>query len=233
MGWDNAFHCEINPFCVHILKHYWPNAKTYNDITRTDFTPWAGKIDILTGGFPCQPYSVAGKRLGKEDERHLWPDMLRAIREIKPRWVVGENVRGLVNWSNGLVFDEVQSDLESAGFKVLPCLLPACGVNAPHRRERIWFVAYSGNKRRKEREWFTRPEDTTKNTTRLEFWFKRFCKNEASPDTQTFREQPGQQSGCDERRIEQLESTEQRGNADHNAETRDVADTNNKRQQQQ
>ena len=143
MGWENVFHCEWNPFGQKVLKHYWPNAISYNDITKTDFTIHRGTIDILTGGFPCQPYSQAGKRLGKEDERHLWPEMLRAIREIQPVYVVGENVRGLTNWNGGMVFDEVQSDLEAQGYEVLPFLLPACAVNAPHRRDRIWFVAHS------------------------------------------------------------------------------------------
>lgn len=143
MGWDNEFHCEWEDFPRKILKHYWPEAESYGDIKETDFTIWRNKIDILTGGFPCQPYSSAGKRLGKEDDRHLWPEMLRAIREIKPRWIVGENVRGLVNWSEGLVFEEVCAELEVEGYKVQPFLLPACGVGAPHRRDRIWFVANS------------------------------------------------------------------------------------------
>jgi DNA (cytosine-5)-methyltransferase 1 len=143
MGWENVFHCEWNPFGQKVLKHYWPKAINYEDITKTDFTIHRGKIDILTGGFPCQPYSSAGKRLGKEDERHLWPEMLRAIREIQPRWVVGENVFGLVNWSEGLVFHEVQTDLEAEGYEVQSYVLPAVSVNAPHRRDRIWFVAYS------------------------------------------------------------------------------------------
>jgi DNA (cytosine-5)-methyltransferase 1 len=148
MGWENKFHCEWNPFGQKVLHHYFPNAEQFTDITKTDFTKYANKIDILTGGFPCQPYSSAGKRLGKEDERHLWPQMLRAIREIQPRWVVGENVFGLVNWSNGLVFHEVQTDLEAEGYEVQPYVLPAVSVNAPHRRDRIWFVAHSnGNGR--------------------------------------------------------------------------------------
>jgi DNA (cytosine-5)-methyltransferase 1 len=104
MGWDNLFHCEWNPFGQKILNYYWPKAISYNDITQTDFTIWNGRIDVLTGGFPCQPYSQAGKRLGTDDERHLWPEMLRAIREIQPKWVVGENVLGLINWNEGLVF---------------------------------------------------------------------------------------------------------------------------------
>ena len=142
MGWENKFHCEWNEFGQKVLKYYWPDAESFTDITKTDFTKYANRIDILTGGFPCQPYSLAGKRKGKEDERHLWPEMLRAIREIQPRWVVGENVFGLINWSGGLVFHEVQTDLEAAGYEVWPYVLPACAVNAPHRRDRVWFVAY-------------------------------------------------------------------------------------------
>jgi DNA (cytosine-5)-methyltransferase 1 len=145
MGWENVFHCEWNEFGQKVLKHYWPNAESFTDITKSDFTKYANTIDILTGGFPCQPYSLAGKRKGKEDERHLFPEMLRAIREIQPRWVVGENVFGLVNWSGGLVFHEVQADLEAEGYEVFPYVLPACAKNAPHRRDRVWFVAHSNS----------------------------------------------------------------------------------------
>jgi DNA (cytosine-5)-methyltransferase 1 len=145
MGWNNEFHCEWMPFPRKVLHHYWPNSKSYEDITKTDFSIHRGTIDILTGGFPCQPYSSAGKRLGKEDERHLWPHMLRAISEIKPTYVVGENVRGLTNWNGGMVFEEVCVDLESQGYEVQPVLLPACAVGAPHRRDRVWFIAYSNN----------------------------------------------------------------------------------------
>jgi len=152
MGWENVFHCEWNEFGQKVLKYYWHKAITYNDITKTDFTIHRGSIDILTGGFPCQPYSSAGKRLGKEDSRHLWPEMLRTIREIQPTWVVGENVRGLTNWNGGLVFDEVQADLEAEGYEVTPFLLPACAVNAPHRRDRIWFVAYSSSASQRAKE---------------------------------------------------------------------------------
>jgi DNA (cytosine-5)-methyltransferase 1 len=142
MGWENIFHCEWNEFGKKVLKHYWPNAISYNDITKTDFTIHRGQIDILTGGFPCQPYSTAGKRLGKEDDRHLWPEMLRAIREIQPRWVVGENVYGLVNWSGGMVFHEIKDELEAEGYEVQPYVLPAIGVGFTHIRERVWIVAY-------------------------------------------------------------------------------------------
>lgn len=144
-GWETIAWCEWNEFGQKVLRHHFPEATGHGDITKTDFTIYANKIDILTGGFPCQPYSTAGKRLGKDDERHLWPEMLRAIREIQPRWVVGENVRGLVNWNGGMVFDEVQADLEACGYEVLPFILPACAKNAPHRRDRVWFVAYSNS----------------------------------------------------------------------------------------
>jgi DNA (cytosine-5)-methyltransferase 1 len=143
MGWENVFHCEWNEFGQKVLNYYWPKAISYHDITKTDFSIHRGTIDIITGGFPCQPYSMAGKRKGKEDERHLWPEMLRAIREIQPTWVVGENVLGLVNWDGGLVFHEVQADLEAQGYEVQPYVLPAASVNAPHRRDRVWFIAYS------------------------------------------------------------------------------------------
>lgn len=148
MGWNNVFHCEIDPFCNRILKHYWPNAQSITDIRHFDATPFKGKIDILTGGFPCQPFSNAGKRRGTADHRHLWPDMLRVIREIKPKWVVGENVYGLLNWNEGLVFEQVHSDLEAEGYGVQAFILPASSVNAPHRRYRIWFVAHATSRAR-------------------------------------------------------------------------------------
>jgi len=145
IGWENVAHCEIDPFCQRVLRHYWPGAASFADIKQTDFKYLHGTIDIISGGFPCQPYSTAGERRGKDDPRHLWPEMLRAIREIAPRWVVGENVRGLVNWSGGLVFHEVQADLEAAGYEVLPFILPAASVGAPHERYRVWFVAKNSN----------------------------------------------------------------------------------------
>lgn len=146
MGWDNVFQVEIDEFCQKVLAKNFPNTKRYGDIKQFDGTEWAGKIDILTGGFPCQPYSSAGKRLGKEDERHLWPEMLRVIEEVQPSFVLGENVYGLLNWSRGLVFEEVQVDLENIGYEVTSVILPACSKGAPHRRDRIWFVAYRNGK---------------------------------------------------------------------------------------
>ena len=147
MGWENVFHCEIAEFPRKILNHYWSNADCHEDIKKTDFTKYRGTVDIISGGFPCQPYSAAGKRLGKEDDRHLWPEMLRVIREVKPQWVVGENVRGLLNWNGGMVFHEVCADLENIGYEVQAFIIPASGINAPHQRERLWIVAHTDNTR--------------------------------------------------------------------------------------
>ena len=152
MRWNNYLSCELADFPNKVLKHYWPKAYHHRDIKTLDydtiqneltrrFGEWRTEPIILTGGFPCQPYSLAGQRKGKEDERHLWPEMLRLIHEIKPDFIVGENVFGLLNWNGGLVFDEVLTDLGTAGYDVTPLVIPAAAVNAPHGRDRVWFVA--------------------------------------------------------------------------------------------
>lgn len=169
MGWRNVFHVEINPFGRKVLEYWFPESISYEDITKTDFTPWRGRVTVLTGGFPCQPFSLAGKRKGAEDDRYLWPQMLRAIREIQPAWVVGENVAGLTTMVQpGKETDMGRSDsffgeshiyrteqhftladiiqsLEDIGYAVQPFLIPACAVGAPHRRDRLWIVAHAVN----------------------------------------------------------------------------------------
>lgn len=142
LGWDNVFNCEIDEFCTKVLNYHFPNAIHYGDITSTDFTIHRGEIDVLTGGSPCQPFSLAGAQRGTEDDRFLWPQMYRAICEISPRWVVAENVRGILTQQGGVVFERVCSDLENAGYECQAFLIPACSVGAPHRRERVWFVAH-------------------------------------------------------------------------------------------
>lgn len=142
VGWQNLFNCEIDLFCQTVLKHHFPNAEQFTDIRTADFAVYRGLIDVFTGGFPCQSFSVAGKRKGTEDDRYLWPEMLGVIRVVRPRWVVGENVYGIVSWSDGLVFEQVCADLEAEGYEVQPYVLPACGVGAPHQRYRTWFVAH-------------------------------------------------------------------------------------------
>lgn len=143
MRWENVFQVEIDHYCQKVLQKNFPNVKRYGDIREFNGTEYRGHVDIISGGFPCQPFSVAGKRKGTEDERALWPQMLRAIREVQPRYVVAENVSGLLTISGGLVFEQVCLDLEGEGYEVQPVIIPASGKNAPHQRERVWIVAYS------------------------------------------------------------------------------------------
>lgn len=141
MGWDNIFHCEWMEFPRKVLDYHFPNADSHIDICKTDFKKYANEIDILTGGFPCQPFSMAGKRKGTDDERYLWGEMLRAIQEIKPTFVIAENVAGILSIDDGLVFEQVCLDLEAEGYEVQPFIIPASAKNAPHRRDRVWFIA--------------------------------------------------------------------------------------------
>lgn len=144
MGWDNIFNCEWEDFPRRVLKHQFPNVRQYKDIHDLDATIHHGRVGVLTGGFPCQPFSSAGKRLGTEDDRSLWPEMFRVVRECQPRWVVAENVRGLTDWDGGIQFEACQADLEAEGYEVQSFILPACAVyNAPHRRDRVWIVAHA------------------------------------------------------------------------------------------
>lgn len=140
MGWDNIFQVEINEFCQTKLLKNFPNVKKYTDIKLFDGKPYAGRVDVLSGGFPCQTFSVAGK--GTTDIT-LWKEMYRTITEIKPPFVVAENVPGIVSRKNGMAFNIVCSDLEAQGYEVQPLNIPIAGKGAPHERERIWFIAYS------------------------------------------------------------------------------------------
>ena len=137
--------CDNDKFSKLILDKHWKGVKVYNDvreITKERFIADGIQFpDIITGGFPCQPFSVAGKQKGTSDDRHLWPDMFRIIKAFKPRYVIGENVRGIINIQDGVVFETVCTDLESEGYEVQPFIIPAAGVGAPHRRERVWIVA--------------------------------------------------------------------------------------------
>lgn len=138
MGWENVFACEIDEWNRNILKQNHPNTEIHGDIKQFDGTQYTGRIDVLSGGFPCQPFSLAGKREGKDDARYLWPEMLRVIREVGPAYVVGENVGG--SW---FMVDEICSDLERLGYTAEPVSIEAAGVGADHKRERFWFMAYS------------------------------------------------------------------------------------------
>ena len=166
MGWENLFSCEIDEFCNKVLKHHYPKAIHYGNIFEQDFREWRGRVDVLTAGFPCQPFSYAGKRNGAEDDRYLWPEVLRVINEVRPTWFIGENVGGIItmvlpgeetkvgsytdvcgeNYTfyekrQRFVIEQIRIDLASIGYSVQPVVIPACAVGAPHRRDRVWFLA--------------------------------------------------------------------------------------------
>lgn len=138
-GMETVAFCEINKFCQKVLRKHWPRLPIYSNIKELDGTLFRGSIDVVCGGFPCQPFSAAGKRKGKDDDRDLWPEMLRIIREARPRWVIGENVAGFIN----MEFERTAADLEAEGYEVQAFVIPACGVGAPHRRDRIWIIAHA------------------------------------------------------------------------------------------
>lgn len=146
-GWETPVMVEWNAYCQAVLKKNFPHATIFGDIRQFDGRPYAGQIDIITGGFPCQPYSHAGLRHGNDDDRALWPEMLRVIREVRPRWVVGENVAGLLSMDGGRVFGAILADLENEGYTTETFVIPAVAVGAPHRRDRVWIVAHSEGKR--------------------------------------------------------------------------------------
>ena len=157
--WKNVKHifCDNDPFCQQLLKLRYPNSKIYGDIRELIAYTRSGKqrglsgikrkevseirkCHILTGGFPCQPFSQAGPRKGTEDNRYLWPEMFEVIQLTQPKWIIAENVGGLVTWNEGMVLEQVCADLENENYEVQSLIIPACAKNAPHRRDRIWIV---------------------------------------------------------------------------------------------
>jgi len=158
-GMTIKWQVEIDDFCNRVLEKHWPDVNRYRDIKELrgdELEP----VDLICGGFPCQPFSAAGKRRSKEDDRYLWPEMLRVIRAVRPNWIIGENVAGIVS----LALDDVLSDLENEGYACQSFIIPACAVNAPHRRDRVWIIANcdntgSGTSRdRANREWQEKDE---------------------------------------------------------------------------
>lgn len=166
MGWEHQFFCEINPFCLRVLRYYYPDAEEYGDIKQTDFGKWRGQINVLAVGFPCQPFSVSGKREGDKDDRYLWPFVYRAIQQIRPDWICIENVTGILSMvlsgaetevgnssdlfgarylqtktTEQYVIDRILNDLTSIGYETQVFIIPACSVGAPHKRDRVWIVA--------------------------------------------------------------------------------------------
>lgn len=152
-GFETVGQCEFADYPTRVLEKHWPDVPRWRDIrtvTKEGFYEKTGlrTVDLISGGFPCQPFSVAGKQRGKEDDRYLWPEMLRVIEEIRPTWVLGENVAGIVR----MALDQVLFELENKGYTALPFIIPACSVDAPHRRERVFIIAHSNNTRNRAQE---------------------------------------------------------------------------------
>ncbi|MHB1098124.1 MAG: DNA cytosine methyltransferase [Burkholderiales bacterium] len=147
---------ENNEFCREVLKKHWPQVPCHYDITKIDWRD-IPRVDLVCGGFPCQPFSLAGKQRGESDDRYLWPEVVRCLDTLRPTWFIGENVPGIIN----LALDQVCIDLESLSYAVWPVCIPACAVDAPHVRQRVWIMAHSHAEResqpqgveQKKREW--------------------------------------------------------------------------------
>jgi DNA (cytosine-5)-methyltransferase 1 len=138
VGWQTVGFCESEPFCQSVLRKHWPDVPIHDDV-RTLTSDAVGSVDIITGGYPCQPFSLAGERRGQDDDRHLWPHFARLIRELRPRWVLGENVAGHIT----LGLDDVLADLEGLGYAWEAFVIPAVAVDARHRRDRVWIAAHA------------------------------------------------------------------------------------------
>lgn len=148
MGWNNIFQVEKDDWCRKVLAKNFPKTERFADIKDFTGNEYTNRIDVISGGFPCQPFSVAGQRKGKDDDRYLWEEMLRVIATIKPAYVVGENVTGII----GLALDAVLSDLEAQDYTTETFIIPACSKNAWHRRDRVWIVAYTNSIGRKNEQ---------------------------------------------------------------------------------
>lgn len=137
-GLETVAFCEIDPYCQKILAKHWPKLKIFNDIKNLSRSDLSESVDVICGGFPCQPFSVAGRKKGEEDDRDLWPEMFRIIQEFKPTWVIGENVANFAN----MAFKRTKSNLESEGYEVQPFIIPACSLEGRHKRDRVWIIAH-------------------------------------------------------------------------------------------
>ena len=178
--------CEIDNYCTKVLNKNWPEVPVYNDIRELTYdrlkTDEIGSIDIITGGYPCQPFSIAGSKKGVEDPRHLWPEYFRLIRELRPTWVIGENVSGHIK----LGLDAVQEDLESEGYSLRTFSVSASSIGANHQRERVWTVANangSGNQSTKSRSF------REKNEKEISDWQNNSATRISSGTNKIFSEQ--------------------------------------------
>ena len=200
-GYETVAFCEQDKFCQQVLRKHWKDVPIYDDV-RTIDAARLGRIDIVAGGFPCQAVSQAGLQKATEDDRWLWDEMLRIIKDCKPKWVIGENVVGLININEGVLFEQVQTDLENEGYSVQSVVIPAASKNAPHRRDRVWIIANTN-------KWQSRSRDESKSDETQEFKFStdNTSKRGIVANTINKRSQGGLRRGKDKKWKDQLRHT--------------------------
>ena len=226
-GYETVAFCEMDEFCQKVLKKHWPQVPIFNDV-RTLHATRLGRIDIVTGGYPCQPFSQAGRRQGEEDERHLWPEMLRIIKSCQPRYVLAENVAGHVTMG----LDQVLTDLEDQGYTTRPIIVPACAKNAPHRRDRVWIIGQNVDDSNDSTDRAKRGKTREKNSLQKEYrqtgfsWFSDRTSDDSEPvaNSDKWQSRSGDESKSDE--TQQFEFS-----TDSTSERGIVANTINKRSQ--
>ena len=185
-GYETVAFCEMDEFCQKVLKKHWPQVPIFDDVRTLDAAR-LGRIDIVTGGYPCQPFSQAGRRQGEEDERHLWPEMLRIIKSCQPRYVLAENVAGHVTMG----LDQVLTDLEDQGYTTRPIIVPACAKNAPHRRDRVWIIGQNVDDSNDSTDRAKRGKTREKNSLQKEYrqtgfsWFSDRTSDDSKPVANT------------------------------------------------
>ena len=238
-GYETVAFCEQDQFCQQVLRKHWPHVPIYDDVRTIDATR-LGNIDIVAGGFPCQAVSQAGLQKATEDDRWLWDEMLRIIKDCKPKWVIGENVVGLININEGFLFEQVQTDLENEGYSVQSVVIPACAKNAPHRRDRVWIIANTNlsngrNRANDENIGDKRGNSSKEGRESLQSENGKTCSNNFKSSSQSLADT--KRMGWTER-AEIRETSERERWADNSSnssstvtETEDVSNTINKRSQ--
>ena len=243
-GYETVAFCEQDEFCQKVLRKHWKDVPIYDDV-RTIDAARLGRIDIVAGGFPCQAVSQAGLQKATEDDRWLWDEMLRIIQDCKPKWVIGENVQGLININEGVLFEQVQTDLENEGYSVQPVVIPACAKNAPHRRDRVWIIGNSEHNgslatkiRGSNEEVAGRTQKGQKTTKQFE-GASRSENHDDVPNTDSIRCRGGSCKGCSECKRQVLSAerkgremgSEVEGCSKSYGEKKDVTNSNDKRLQ--
>ena len=191
-GYETVAFCEMDEFCQKVLKKHWPQVPIFDDV-RTIDAARLGRIDICTFGFPCQPVSQAGLQKAESDDRWLWDEIIRILQASKPKWIIAENVKGLVSVEDGLLIEKCISDLEAEGYEVQPIIIPACAKNAPHRRDRVWIIGQNvddtNNSTDRAERGKTRKEDSLQKEYRQTgfSWFSDRTSDDTKPMANTKR----------------------------------------------